>query len=275
MEDAVENTEHVETESVEAVQQDSPWYSDIAQDDSTAGYIQAKGWKDAGDILESYRNLEKFRGVSEDKLLKLPDEQTPESMRGIYEQLGAAKSVDEYQVTMPDNMEVDEGLLGQAREFAFESGMSTSQFQQLVDIYNQSIISGANNITEEYNTNREIQENQLKQDWGSQYQESLFLAEQAMREVGVSDEQRAVLEAGLGVDGTAKLFNKVGSSLQEVNVDSKASSDFGMTPEKARYEMDTILSRASTDRSVAEQFQKATGPEYDRYKQLMKLRHGE
>ena len=47
------------------------WFDSFDAD--TKDYITQKGFGDAKSVVESYRNLEKLRGVPQDRLLKLPD----------------------------------------------------------------------------------------------------------------------------------------------------------------------------------------------------------
>ena len=57
-------------------------------DEDTSAYVENKGWKDPTDILNSYRNLEKFAGGSKN-LIELPGvDAAPEALDSFYNKLG-------------------------------------------------------------------------------------------------------------------------------------------------------------------------------------------
>lgn len=75
------------------------WVEGMSSDEKA--YIAAKGWdkegKGPGDILKSYRNLERLRGVEADRLAKIPDWSKPEEVAEFRTRLGVPESADKYE----------------------------------------------------------------------------------------------------------------------------------------------------------------------------------
>ena len=254
---------------------DSPWYSDMGLDDSSIGYLQKKGWENPKAMFDSYRNLEKLKGAPEDRLLTLPEEQLPENMGDIWNRLGRPENIDGYEVDLPDGVSVNPARMDAMRKVAHEGGVSKATFAKMAKVDAEYYAQEQKAYEEQLQSELKSQEVELKNEWGSRYDESVFMAQKGMREMGLTDDQKESLQIGLGYDGMMKFFHKVAMAMGEgAFVEGEKKSDFGMTPEMARHEMDNLLSRAGNDPAVRAQWQKKAGPDYSRYKQLMAIRHG-
>ena len=61
------------------------------------GYAQNKGWKAPADVLKSYREFEKFKGVPQERLLALPDkEDDAEGWAKVHARLGRPEKPEDY-----------------------------------------------------------------------------------------------------------------------------------------------------------------------------------
>lgn len=273
-----EVTEQIEAPQAEQTEQaptDSPWYSGLELDESTTGYVQTKGWQSPKDLLDSYRNLEKFKGTDEKHILKLPDEQLPENMGEVWNRLGRPETPDGYKVELPEGVKVDESRFDAMRKLAHENGITSDAFAKIAKMDAEYQIQQQKAYEESIATEMQKQEVELKNEWGSRYDESVFIAEKGMREMGIDADTKEVLQVGLGYDGMMKFFHKVASAMGEkAFAEGEKRTDFGMTKEQARYEMDNIMGKASTDPSVMAQFNNKSGPDYARYNQLLAIRHG-
>jgi len=251
------------------------WYSSMEIDESTQGYIQSKGWDSPKALLESYRNLEKFKGAPEDRLLTLPEEQLPEHMGEVWNRLGRPETPEGYEVELPEGITLDEARMNSMREFAHQNGISKDAFAKLAKLDAEQQLANQKAYEESMQAEFQRQETELKNEWGTKYDESVFMAEKGMREMGVDAEAFDVIKYGLGYDGAMKFFQKVASAMGEkALVEGEKRSDFGMTPEQARYEMDQLMAKALSDPQVMAQWERSTGPDYARYKQLQSIRHG-
>ena len=264
MDDVIENTEEVVSETPQA-----NWYDNMELDDVEIGGIQNKGWKSPADAVRSYNSLEKLRGVPEDRILKLPEEGSTDGMDGIYEKLGRPSEASEYIMDLPEGMNVDEGLMSSMQETAFANGVNAKGFTEMAKIYNESLQQQETAYQESMAQELETQKASLKNQWGTKHDEAQFIADKAMREMGISDDERSILESGLGHDGMYKFFKKVGDSLGEaVYVEGEQKSDFGTTLEQMKHEKTMLLASISADTNRLTAYGNKTGPDYLRMRQL-------
>jgi hypothetical protein len=268
------STEVGDTQDANVVS-DAPWYGSMEIDESTQGYIQSKGWDSPKALLDSYRNLEKFKGAPEDRLLTLPEEQLPENMGEIWNRLGRPETPEGYEVELPEGVNIDNARLESMRQFAHDNGITKSAFAELAKIDAEQQLAKQQEFNQQAEAEMRQQETELKNEWGSKYDESMFLAEKGAREMGVDADTLDALKYTLGFDGAMKMFHKVASAMGEkAFVDGEKRSDFATTPEQARYEMDQLLGKAASDSAIMAQWEKQAGPDYARYKQLQSIRHG-
>lgn len=192
----------------------SDWTSSLSDD--MKGYVQNKGFKDAGMVLESYRNFEKLQGVPQERLLKLPenlDISTPEG-RAIFERLGAPKDAKGYQIEVPKEGG-DEKLAEAFKEFAFKNGLTQKQAEGIVKGWNELHASKAQAQVEAMVAKSNDQQVALKKEWGAAHDQNINIAKAATRNLGLSQEQVDALESSIGFDGTMKLLHKFGSATGE------------------------------------------------------------
>ena len=113
-------------------------------DDITIGMIQNKGWDHPGDVIDAYKNLESYHGVPADQLMKIPKDGSSEAWADVWERIGRPQSVDQYKMDTPEGMAVNEELFNQARQLAFDNGVTGTAFTKMMDLYNQSVLDGNN-----------------------------------------------------------------------------------------------------------------------------------
>lgn len=110
------------------------WVEGMSADEKA--YIAAKGWdkegKGPGDILKSYRNLERLRGVEADRLAKIPDWTKPEEVAEFRARLGVPESPDKYEspeVPLPNGV-LDASLIA---PISHELGLTQPQHAQFLE----------------------------------------------------------------------------------------------------------------------------------------------
>jgi hypothetical protein len=264
--DDVVTEEEVALEEVEAP---TNWYDGLELDDIEIGAIQNKGWKSPADAVRSYNSLEKLRGVPEDRLLKLPEEGSTDGWDGIYEKLGRPSDAKEYVMELPEGMQVDEGFMQTAQQTAFDNGISAKGFTELAKAYNEMQLQQEAVYQETVAQELEQQKVTLKNEWGSKHDEAQFIADKAMREMGLSEDEKSIIQAGIGYDGMYKMFNKIGDALSEsMFVEGEHKSDFGRTPEQDKHEKKMLLDSIQADATRWEAYSNKVGPDYARMQQL-------
>ncbi len=110
------------------VSENKPWYDGVSEEDII--YLKAKGLHvDGGykNLLNSYKSLEKLRGVPEDKLIKIPDNADNENWNKVYDRLGRPESPDKYDFTPPKDANIDSETLGWFNQKAHSLGLNKKQ----------------------------------------------------------------------------------------------------------------------------------------------------
>ena len=75
--------------------------------DELKGYVDAKGFKDAQSVVESYRNFEKIKGVPQERLLTLPEKDEDPSWNDVWKRLGRPDQPKDYQLEVPKEFGVN------------------------------------------------------------------------------------------------------------------------------------------------------------------------
>jgi hypothetical protein len=221
--------------------------------DDVKEYVGGKGFKDPADVVNSYRNLEKLRGVPADRLLKLPEKtDDPAAMAEVYAKLGRPEAADKYTRALGDdfNDDVFKGIAAKAHEL----GLSDKQFAGL-----QEVTAGLAG---------QLQEQQDKASaeafdaWKKQNGDGFNAAARAMAQAGVNEEQLAGILSG---DKTQlySFLAKMGGMIGEGQITQGApgNGSFNMTPAQAKMKvaelfgdkdfMDKYTSRNSAIRAPA------------------------
>lgn len=207
-------------------------------DDDTQAYVGAKGWQSPKDMLQSYRNLEKFAGGSKN-LLELPGADADASAWDqIYNKLGRPDSPDAYEFQQTEG--ADPEMDGWFRNTAHQLGLTSQQAAKLYESWNG--VAGEKMAAIEQAQQRESEEqiNTLKKEWGRGFDSQISSGKRAVTALGYSSEQLEAIEGKLGTAETLKLFATIGSKMGEPSFEgSERSGDsgFGITPAAARQQI--------------------------------------
>lgn len=206
-----------------------------------ADYIATKGFQSPQAVLESYMNLEKLRGVPQERLLKLPESPDADGWQAVYSKLGKPETPEGYDIQVAEGG--DENFAKWAKEAFHKLNLTKSQAQgfieKLVDYNTQNEITA----TEQYKANVQKQEMNLRKEWGSAYHQNVANAQRAYKAFGIPDNAVAALEKEMGFDGLMKLMNDIGSKMgEDAYIDGVRSREFGdvLTPEQARAKISNL-----------------------------------
>lgn len=225
----------------------SDWTSGFDAD--TKGYIQNKGFKDPGSVIESYRNFEKLMGAPKERILKVPEKaEDVEGWNGIYQKLGRPEKPEGYKFEMKDQE------FGKWAQGTFhELGLSESQAAKLVGKWNE-YANGVSTKQQESYANKISQEGEaLKKEWGAAYDQNIAQAKRAVQGLGLDGEKIDALEKVMGFAGVMKFVHSLGTKLGEdsfVSGDSKSGGFGAMTPEAAMNRINAI----KADKSFVEKY---------------------
>lgn len=207
-------------------------------DEETRGYVQNKGWKDAGEVLHSYKNLEKLHGVPAEKLVKLPDGDDAAGMSALYDKLGRPSKPEEYKLEIPKDGSPEFAKF--ASEMFHKNGLSAKQGQEIVKAWNE-YQAGAMQASEQSLVQKlEVGKQTLQREWGAAHEQNVKVASRAAREFGVTPQALDAMEASMGYDGVMKFFHNIGSKMGE-SAFVMGSQDNGLfTPDQARSKISAL-----------------------------------
>lgn len=209
--------------------------------DELKGYIQAKGFKDPNSLLDSYRGLEKLMGAPKDRLLKLPEKADAPEWNEIYSKLGRPQDPKSYKFEGIEG--VDPKLEGWARENFHKLGLTQQQGENLLKSYRELETTESKNLMEQKQNSIKSQEETLKKEWGSAFDQNIQVARKAAAQFGMDAKTIDGLESAMGYDGVMKFLQNIGSKIGEsAFVGPNSAKGFGnvMTPSQAQFEISEL-----------------------------------
>jgi hypothetical protein len=201
--------------------------------DDLNNMVTNKGWETPMDLAKSYAALEKFHGVDEKHLMKMPG--TPEEFGEVYSRLGRPDEAAGYNVEMPEgSSDQDKALAEFYKGLGFDLGLNQKQFDAMlggIDEYSKQQM-------ERWNQAKELQNRQdldklKEEEWGSAFDENVVKANQAMKRFGVDDDMKAALEDAMGKAAALKLFAEIGKGMGEAEMPGISSGAESGATEKA------------------------------------------
>ena len=126
--------------------------------------IEAKKWNSVEQIVDSYLELEKFKGVGEH--LVIPEAKDAEGWDNVYKQLGRPETSDKYELTYDGEVEISEELSGQFKQFAHGLGLTQRQFDSIVRFQLDAVGAQGEAYNSQIAAQKEENIQALKQKWG-------------------------------------------------------------------------------------------------------------
>lgn len=205
-------------------------------DPDTKEYVAQKGFADPKAVLESYRNLEKLRGVPQERLLKLPETSDAPEWNDVWNKLGKPATPEGYGIQPKDPAHPE--FTNWAKDTFLKHNLTAQQGQELVKEF--SAFTEAQEAAELAKHTAAVQEQvgSLKREWGGAYQQNVNRAQAAYRQLGIPDAAIDSLERSIGFDGVMKLFSELGSKVGEASfISGDGAQSFGegsiLTPDQA------------------------------------------
>jgi hypothetical protein len=215
--------------------QPQPWTAGF--DEDTNAYVQNKGWKDPADLLNSYKNLEKFAGGSKN-LVEIPGEDADiDRLSQFYNKLGRPESPDKY------GIEAGEGLDAELTEWykntSHELGLTGKQAKALFEKWNETVSQRETAMQQETVRQQEQDIQSLKKEWGQAYENQIDAGRRAVNALGYDQNQLNAMEDKLGTAEMLKLFAQIGSKMGEDSFagGERSGGSFGLTPAAARQQI--------------------------------------
>lgn len=210
-------------------------------DEATRGYVQNKGFKDPGSVLESYRNMEKLIGVPKERLLQLPENTSDKAqMDAFYAKLGRPEKPEGYGIKAEG---ADPEFVKWASGTFHELGLTAEQGKNLIDKWGgySKTFEDQQKVANEEKIKAETEGLQKK--WGAAYDKNLKQVKAAMNKFGVPIEAIANIEGLVGYANAMELMSNIGKSIGESGfVTGDKSSSFGgeLTPSQAAERINSL-----------------------------------
>lgn len=218
-----------------AASEQQVWYSGL--DEQTQAYVQNKGWNSPTDLLNSYRNLEKFAGGSKN-LIELPGvDQGDEAWNAVYDRLGRPASPDEYGIEAPEW--ADPNMTDWFKQTAHELGLTDRQAKTLYEAYNGMVQEQMDAMEMQARESAEKEIEGLEREWGKAFNAQIDMGKRAVAALGFNEEQLASYESKLGTAEMLKLFATLGSKMGEDTFEGgeRTGGSFGVTPAQAQQQI--------------------------------------
>lgn len=205
------------------------WTSSLP--DELRGYAQNKGWKDLPSAVESYRNLEKLRGVPQERLLALPEKADAPEWAGIWQKLGVPENADGYQLGEKISPEFAKKAGEWMRELNIPAPAGKAFFEKFAGDIEAAKIAA----DEKFAQDSDLELKDLRREWG---QAAPAMEEHSRRGaalLGLQGEVVDKIERAIGTKAVLSMLAKIGEMTAEhkfVSGDNKTG--FILTPEAAK-----------------------------------------
>ena len=210
-------------------------------EDTVKEHMATKGYTDPSQLANAYINLEKAVGA--DKVV-LPAADSDLSEWDGWSKLGAPEEASDYELAAPEGFEAyDKGLSDWFRDAAHSARLPAAQAQKLHDSFVERMMDSYKEMNTSTQQQNEAWETELRQEYGTAFDERIASARFAIREFGTPELQQALDAAGLGSNpDLVRTFSKIGMKLGSGPQfkDAEGSGQFGTTPEMALEQIATI-----------------------------------
>lgn len=244
--------------------------------DEIKGYIQNKGWDDPIKAVTSYQELEKFRGASEDQLIKLPKGDEP--WDNVWDKLGRPESPDKYELDLGEGTQIDDARFNMIKEVAHKAGLNPQQLQMLAEADSAYAHEFMENYKQEKIRQSENELADLEKQWGKKaFDERTELARRAVRrgmpEGADSDAMLNAIEDAIGSANMIKLFSNLAEnsrSTEDKIPEGDGDRPFGYTKEQAAADKKALMFEIQADPSRLAAYNNGAGKDYEKMQSLLK-----
>lgn len=241
----------------------SDWTSGI-EDADLKGYAENKGWETPSDLLNSYKNLEKLRGVPAEQIVQWPDDPSNrEAMMPVYAKMGMPEQADGYTRVLDDSFNSE--VFGSLAEQAHQLGLGDGQFQGLQQTF-----------AEQTAALMQQQEDEAVQEfdtWQTSNPDGFQAAARVMAEVGMTEEQvEGVLNGSKAdlYDFLAKVGGRTGESTI-VPGDPSMGEGFNMSKDAAQAKISELMADETFMRQYTNSSKAVRGPAIERITKLQQI----
>lgn len=140
-----------------------------------------KQWDNINQVFDSYGQLEKFKGISDDNHIVLPEGDDPQLWDQVYNKLGRPESHKGYELDYEGDVAVDDALMGSFKQFAHGLGLNQKQFNAVVGFQLDAVAEQVKAANQTIEQNIES----LKQKFGDKYDAKVLGSRQIADKLGI------------------------------------------------------------------------------------------
>jgi len=232
-------------------------------------YVTNKGWKNPGEVLESYVNLEKLMGADRaGRTVVLPkDDKDVDGMKAFRAKLGVPESADKYEIAVPEG---DSGeFLKVASGWFHELGIPKAAAQALAGKWNEYWTNAAKAMDAELLSNSNKELDALKLEWGGDFEKKSAFAKDFLKKSGWTDQDVSDYEKARGTGRMLKDFYGWGSKVQEPGFAGDPSKGGGgagaITKDVAKAKLLEIQANRISGQITDAQWSDGKKDEFERY----------
>jgi hypothetical protein len=210
--------------------------------DDLKGLVDAKGWKEPADALNSYKNLESVFGADKaGRTLMMPkDAEDKEALDKVYNALGRPEDAAGYGIgEMFKDQPVDQGFMDGMTQAMHEAGLSKAQAAKLAMKYGD-MYQGA---VEAFEAKFQADQDAFKK---TADPELLETARRGFRLFGLPEEEGKMLsrqiEQAVGLERTVNLFATIGRKIGEDKFVNGEAATSPTSPQGAERRMSEKMS---------------------------------
>ena len=234
-----EQAQAAPTVSIEALLGDDPaaeqtahtaGFLDHFTDEATRGYMERKGFKDVQALGASFASLERM--MSSGRVPLPASEDDAEGYDRAFAALGRPETAADY--GFGELAGADPEFSGQAAEWLFEAGVGKARAGALAEKWNAYV--GERQAADQAAFEAQSQADwiDLQREWGPRFAQNTETFRRGALTFGLSRQEMATIEAGLGTRRTVELFARIGQGLAEDRfIDGEGRGGFGMSREQA------------------------------------------
>ena len=186
------------------------WVEQIATPEDRA-YAQTKGFKEPGEVVGLYRNLEKLLGG--EKLPMPKGEADVEGWNRVYKAIGRPETPEGYKLPVP--AEGDKGFAADASKWFHDAGLSVKQANLLAKNYAEygARVQNAQQTAIDARNAAELET--FKREQGQLFDAKLEMGRRAAKQFGFSNEELVAFERAVGTKALLTRFAAIGEGMGE------------------------------------------------------------
>ena len=197
--------------------------------------------------LQNYKDVESLAKtvVHQQKMIgsRIPIPKTEEEKTELYGKLGRPEEPGKYEVAVPEDYQqfFREESMNEFRSVAHKIGLNNEQVQALMDFQINEINHEMQGADTQLNSQREEIEQNLKQEWGYDYDKNVKAAQRAVQVYGDVEVQE-LLNGELGNNpALIKMFARLGKEVTEDIAQNTQNNTLSVSPLDAKQEIANIM----------------------------------